>query len=79
MPVYILVYIHSMHSNSMSMAMGGLASDSYSGYSNGSFTGSGKAAILQKLLNEGPSEQLPASWLRQHGCVWLWVDRAAMG
>ena len=42
-------------------------------------TGSGKAAILQKLPNEGPSEQLPASWLRQHGCVWLWVDRAAMG
>jgi len=42
-------------------------------------TGSGKAAILQKLLNEGPSEQLPASWLRQHGRVWLWVDRAAMG
>tara|TARA_B100001540_G_scaffold223637_1_gene197864 strand:- start:1745 stop:2509 length:765 start_codon:yes stop_codon:yes gene_type:complete len=42
-------------------------------------TGSGKAAILQKLLNEGPSAQLPASWLRQHGRVWLWVDRAAMG
>ena len=42
-------------------------------------TGSGKAAILQKLLQEGPSEQLPASWLRQHGRVWLWVDRAAMG
>ena len=42
-------------------------------------TGSGKAAILKKLLQGGPSEQLPASWLRQHGHVWLWVDRAAMG
>jgi glucosamine-6-phosphate deaminase len=42
-------------------------------------TGSGKAAILKKLLQGGPSEQLPASWLRQHGRVWLWVDRAAMG
>ena len=42
-------------------------------------TGSGKAAILKKLLQGGPSEQLPASWLRQHERVWLWVDRAAMG
>ena len=42
-------------------------------------TGSSKAAILQKLLREGPSEQLPASWLRHHPRVWLWVDQAAMG
>ena len=42
-------------------------------------TGSGKAAILKKLLDDEPSEQLPASWLRQHPRVWLWVDRAAMG
>ena len=42
-------------------------------------TGSGKAAILKKLLDDEPSEQLPASWLRQHPWVWLWVDRAAMG
>lgn len=42
-------------------------------------TGSSKAAILQKLLREGPSEQLPASWLRHHSRVWLWVDQAAMG
>jgi glucosamine-6-phosphate deaminase len=41
-------------------------------------TGAAKAPVLARLLQESPSEALPASWLRGHPAVTLVVDRAAL-
>ena len=42
-------------------------------------TGAAKAGILRLMLQTPePDERLPASWLRLHPQVWLWVDAAAM-
>ena len=42
-------------------------------------TGAAKAGILRQLVDTtDPDEHLPASWLRLHQRVWLWVDAAAM-
>ncbi len=40
--------------------------------------GSDKATVLNKLLNGSISEHLPASWLRFHKNVHLWVDQATL-
>jgi glucosamine-6-phosphate deaminase len=42
-------------------------------------TGAGKARVLRRLLEELPSPELPASWLRDHPDCLLLVDRAALG
>ena len=42
-------------------------------------TGNSKTAVLGRLLRDPPSEQLPASWLRQHPDVTVIADRAAWG
>ncbi len=41
-------------------------------------TGKAKAEILKQLLESPCSDQLPASWLRNHPRVSLWVDQAAL-
>lgn len=41
-------------------------------------TGAAKAPILRRLLDEPPSADLPASWLRGHGAVTVIADAAAM-
>ena len=41
-------------------------------------TGKAKAEILKQLLNSPCTDQLPASWLRHHPRVALWVDQAAL-
>jgi glucosamine-6-phosphate deaminase len=40
-------------------------------------TGSAKATVLQRLLNEPPNRSLPASWLQHHPVTQVIVDRAA--
>jgi len=40
-------------------------------------TGARKAAILQRLLEQPPSQALPASWLQRHPAVCVIADRAA--
>jgi glucosamine-6-phosphate deaminase len=42
-------------------------------------TGAAKAPVLQRLLQDQPGPQLPASWLHQHPAVTLIVDRDAWG
>jgi glucosamine-6-phosphate deaminase len=42
-------------------------------------TGAAKSAVLQRLLQDPPGPQLPASWLQLHPAVTLIVDRAACG
>ena len=42
-------------------------------------TGAAKAPVLQRLLQDPPGPQLPASWLHRHPAVTLVVDRAAWG
>lgn len=42
-------------------------------------TGAAKADILKRLLTlRAPEPGLPASWLLNHPCVWLWTDADAM-
>ncbi|MCP9771281.1 glucosamine-6-phosphate deaminase [Synechococcus sp. Tobar12-5m-g] len=41
-------------------------------------SGSGKAPILRRLLQEPASPDLPASWLQGHPALQVWVDRAAL-
>ncbi len=41
-------------------------------------TGKAKSSVLHSLLNEPASEFLPASWLRQHSNLFLWVDHSAL-
>jgi len=41
-------------------------------------TGSAKAPILRRLLQESPGPALPASWLHHHPAALLLADRAAM-
>lgn len=41
-------------------------------------TGANKAAILQELLRQHPSPQLPASWLKRHPALTLMADAAAV-
>ncbi len=41
-------------------------------------TGSAKTNVLNSLLNMPCSEQLPASWLKTHQRLSLWVDQEAM-
>ena len=41
-------------------------------------TGAAKAPILKRLLEEPPSPELPASWLRRHPDVTVLADRAAL-
>ncbi|MFQ6538349.1 MULTISPECIES: 6-phosphogluconolactonase [Aphanothece] len=41
-------------------------------------TGVAKAPVLRRLLTESPSAALPGSWLRQHPCVTVLADRAAL-
>jgi len=41
-------------------------------------TGAAKAPVLARLLQEPPSPDLPASWLRGHPRVTLLVDQAAL-
>ena len=41
-------------------------------------TGSAKAEILKKLLDTPCTDQLPASWLRNHARVSLWLDQLAV-
>ncbi|MEB3265840.1 MAG: glucosamine-6-phosphate deaminase [Cyanobacteriota bacterium] len=41
-------------------------------------TGTAKAPILRRLLEEPPSADLPASWLRSHGAVTVIADQAAL-
>ena len=41
-------------------------------------TGAAKAAVLQRLLHQPPSPELPASWLRGHRQFTLIADRAAL-
>ena len=40
-------------------------------------TGREKAGVLKALLEEPPSEDLPASWLKLHPAVTVMLDRAA--
>jgi glucosamine-6-phosphate deaminase len=41
-------------------------------------TGAAKADILKRLLRlPAPRPDLPASWLLNHPCVWLWADADA--
>ena len=40
-------------------------------------TGSTKARVLQRLLNEPPNRDLPASWLQRHPSTLVIVDSAA--
>lgn len=42
-------------------------------------TGAAKAPILRRLMQEPPSPDLPASWLRTHGAVTVISDAAALG
>ncbi len=42
-------------------------------------TGAAKAPVLARLLQEPPSDDLPASWLRGHPRVTLLVDQEALG
>ncbi|MGB5134514.1 MAG: glucosamine-6-phosphate deaminase [Prochlorococcaceae cyanobacterium] len=42
-------------------------------------TGAAKAEVLQCLLRQDPSPDLPASWLQRHPAVQLIVDRSALG
>jgi glucosamine-6-phosphate deaminase len=42
-------------------------------------TGAAKATILRRLLEEPPSPELPASWLRLHPEVTVLADHAALG
>lgn len=42
-------------------------------------TGAAKAPVLERLLHEPPSPELPASWLQGHPAVTLVADRAALG
>ena len=42
-------------------------------------TGAPKAAILRKALDLDGDPEVPASWLRRHPKLWLWVDDAAWG
>ncbi len=42
-------------------------------------TGSAKAEILRKALDREGDPEVPASWLRRHPNLWLWVDDAAWG
>jgi glucosamine-6-phosphate deaminase len=40
-------------------------------------TGPTKARVLQRLLNEPPNRELPASWLQRHPSTLVIVDEAA--
>lgn len=42
-------------------------------------SGSSKAPILRRLLQNPPEADLPASWLQGHPGAELWVDGAALG
>jgi glucosamine-6-phosphate deaminase len=42
-------------------------------------TGAAKAEILRKALDREGDPDVPASWLRRHPNLWLWVDDAAWG
>ena len=42
-------------------------------------TGAAKAEILRKALEREGDPEVPASWLRLHPNLWLWVDDAAWG
>ncbi len=42
-------------------------------------TGAAKAEILRKALGREGDPEVPASWLRRHPSLWLWVDDAAWG
>lgn len=42
-------------------------------------TGASKAPILRQLLSAPPGPELPASWLRRHPDVTVFVDREALG
>lgn len=42
-------------------------------------TGAAKAGILRKALDRDDDPEVPASWLRRHPNLWLWVDDAAWG
>jgi glucosamine-6-phosphate deaminase len=42
-------------------------------------TGAAKAEILRKALDREGDPEVPASWLRRHPNLWLWVDDAAWG
>ena len=42
-------------------------------------TGAPKAGILRKALELDGDPEVPASWLRRHPKLWLWVDDAAWG
>ncbi len=42
-------------------------------------TGAPKAVILHKALALDGDPEVPASWLRRHPKLWLWVDDAAWG
>jgi glucosamine-6-phosphate deaminase len=42
-------------------------------------TGAAKAEILRKALDREGDPEVPASWLRRHPSLWLWVDDAAWG
>jgi len=42
-------------------------------------TGAPKAGILRKALDLDGDPEVPASWLRRHPKLWLWVDDAAWG
>lgn len=41
-------------------------------------TGAAKAAVLERLLRQEPSPELPASWLQGHPAVTVIADRAAL-
>ena len=41
-------------------------------------TGSAKAEILKALFDSPCTDQLPASWLRNHPQVSLWLDQLAV-
>ncbi|WP_413351197.1 MULTISPECIES: 6-phosphogluconolactonase [unclassified Prochlorococcus] len=41
-------------------------------------TGSAKAEILKALFDSPCTDQMPASWLRNHARVSLWLDQAAL-
>jgi len=42
-------------------------------------TGAAKAPILRRLMQEPPSPDLPASWLKGHAGLTLVADEAALG
>jgi glucosamine-6-phosphate deaminase len=42
-------------------------------------TGSAKAAVLARVLNQPPDPEWPASWLQHHPAVTVLADRAACG